>query len=235
MNDASDAVLMVAARCPVPGETKTRLGRVLGMPEAARLYGAFLQDLAVTVVRPLVEAGVDVVWTFSPPDGAFAEDLGSLGIDTSRVATLPQSGETWAIRQDNLMRWADGRGYRRSILIASDSPQLTFSPIAAAFDALNGHDLALGRVIDGGYYLIGMAGYHDVLLNVPMSTGTAAEALAGNVGRLGRTLYEAPVTFDIDEVEDLQHLIAALAPGGQPCPATWAALHDLGLIQANSP
>jgi glycosyltransferase A (GT-A) superfamily protein (DUF2064 family) len=230
MTNERDAVLMIAARCPVPGETKTRLGRVLGMTESARLYGAFLQDLAVTVVRPLVEAGVHVVWTYSPPDGAFAEALATLGIDTSHISTLPQSGETWAIRQDNLMRWTEERGYRRSVLIASDSPQLSWEHVAGAIGALNDHDVALGRVVDGGYYLIGMAGYHDVLLNVPMSTETAADSLVRNVERLGRTLYEAPVTFDVDEVEDLQHLIAVLAPDGYPCSATWATLHDLGLI-----
>jgi glycosyltransferase A (GT-A) superfamily protein (DUF2064 family) len=225
----NDAVLLIAARCPVPGETKTRLGRVIGMTESARLYEAFLQDIAVTLVQPFVAAGVDVVWTYSPPDGAFAEALTALGIDTSCIATLPQSGATWAIRQDNLLRWAAACGYRRSVLIASDSPQLPLSHVSDALDALHDHDVALGRVEDGGYYLIGMAGYHDVLLDVPMSTASAAESLARKVERLDRTLYEAPVSFDVDEIEDLNHLIATLSPGGNSCPATWATLHDLGL------
>ena len=57
----------------------------------------------------------------------------------------------------------------------------------------------MGRTLDGGYYLIGMRGFHDVLPGVPMSTVTAAEALAARAEGLGLRLAELPVTFDIDE------------------------------------
>jgi len=94
------------------------------------------------------------------------------------------------------------------------------------------HDVVLGRTYDGGYYLIGVRGDHDVLTGIPMSTTSAADALAARVLSDGLTLAETPTTFDIDEEPDLNHLRAALAPNGAAAPATWAALKRLGLVEA---
>jgi hypothetical protein len=74
-----------------------------------------------------------------------------------------------------------------------------------------------------------MRGFHDVLCGVPMSTLSAAAALAARTGDLGLRLAELPVTFDIDEERDLEHLRRALARNGESAPATWAALRRLGL------
>ena len=62
-----------------------------------------------------------------------------------------------------------------------------------------------------------------------MSTITAAEAVAARTRDLGLRLAELPVTFDIDEERDLEHLRRALAPDGACAPATWATLRRLGL------
>ncbi|MDP9359703.1 MAG: DUF2064 domain-containing protein, partial [Chloroflexota bacterium] len=64
---------------------------------------------------------------------------------------------------------------------------------------------------------------------VPMSTSSAAHALAARARQLGLRLAELPSTFDIDESADLVHLRVALAPDGAPAPTTWAVLHELGL------
>jgi len=116
--------------------------------------------------------------------------------------------------------------------MASDSPQLPPDLPLTAFAALRDHDVALGRVHDGGYYLIGLRAFHDVLSGVPMSTESAAGALAQRALALNLSLAELPETFDIDVVNDLSLLAAALAPHGADCPATWAALRKLGLVDA---
>jgi glycosyltransferase A (GT-A) superfamily protein (DUF2064 family) len=227
----NDAALMIAARLPTPGQTKTRLGARIGMIEAAHLYEGFLCDLAAHLVPEAEAQGFDLIWTSSPPEGDLRGELERIGIRLSpAMSFLPQSGDTWGIRQDNLMRWAATQGYQRSVLIASDSPQLPAAYVATGLDALRTHDVTVGRVRDGGYYLIGMRGYHDVLLNVPMSTATAADALIGNVRRQGLTLAETPPTFDVDEIDDLRMLIDTLAPNGGSCPRTWAILKELGLV-----
>jgi hypothetical protein len=224
----SPNLLMLAARAPIPGETKTRLGRVIGMERAAALYEAFLRDLAAGLAGP--DTRYDVAWTYSPPETDFAPWLERIGACLRPgVHLVPQEGPDWGKRQDALLRWGDAHGYARTVLVATDSPQLRRSVIEEAFAALEAHDVAMGRVLDGGYYLVGLAGYSPVLHEVPMSTSSAADALVARSTALGRTLVELPPTFDVDEANDLRRLIAALAPDGAPCPATWDALERLGL------
>jgi glycosyltransferase A (GT-A) superfamily protein (DUF2064 family) len=123
-------------------------------------------------------------------------------------------------------------GYERTVLIASDSPHLSVAVVRRAFSTLHDHDLAIGRVHDGGYYLIGLSGFHDVLTGVPMSTAGAADALLDRARSLGLRVAELPSTFDVDEEPDLDILHAHLDPDGAPAPATWAALRALGLVPA---
>jgi glycosyltransferase A (GT-A) superfamily protein (DUF2064 family) len=228
----NDAALLIATRLPVPGQTKTRLGARIGMIEAAHLYEGFLCDLAARLAPAAESQGFDLIWTMSPPEGDLPGELERIGIRLSPVMSfLPQSGDTWGVRQDNLMRWAATQGYQRAVLIASDSPQLPAAYITTALDALRTHDVAVGRVQDGGYYLIGMRGYHDILLNVPMSTASAADALIANVREQGLLLVETPPAFDVDVIEDLRLLIEDLAPNGGDCPHTWAILQELGLVR----
>lgn len=231
----SDCLLMIAARAPVPGETKTRLGRAIGMEQAASLYRAFLVDLAARLTPNGTTSSFDLAWTHSPPEVDFAAVLAEVtGMDSGPVHFIPQDGPDWGVRQANLLRHAHALGYPMAILIASDSPHLTRETIEDGFAMLRGADVALGRVRDGGYYLIGQRmgedGYIDVLSRVPMSTASAADGVVAQAKTQGLRVVETAATFDVDEVDDLAHLIAHLAPDGGNSPATWEALHSLGLL-----
>jgi glycosyltransferase A (GT-A) superfamily protein (DUF2064 family) len=223
--------LLIAAREPAPGKAKTRLGATIGMARAAALYAAFLVDLAARFTsRQDEDWAFDVGWAFTPAEVDFASVLQRIGCDPPpAVHFVAQHGDGWDERQANILAWGHEQGYQQTVLIGSDSPQLPFSIVGDAFAALVDHDVAMGRTLDGGYYLIGMRGFHDVLSGVPMSMVTAAEALAARIGSLGLRLAELPVTFDVDEEQDLEHLRRALAPDGACAPATWAALRRLGL------
>ncbi len=227
-------LLLIAARDPVPGQTKTRLGAVIGMEAAAHLYHGFLTDLAERFTpgtdSRAGDGGYDLGWAFSPPTCDFRAVIAALaGPPPATVQFVPQDGDTWGARQLNLLRWGHDHGYARTVLIASDSPHLSADVPRDAFAALVDHDVALGRVLDGGYYLIGVRGFHDVISDVPMSTNSAADALAARAARLGLRLAELPPTFDIDESADLVHLRATLGRSGAAAPTTWTALHELGL------
>lgn len=225
----SPHLLMFAARAAVPGETKTRLGGAIGMEAAAYLYEAFLNDLAARLVPNRDD--YDIGWTYSPPEIDFRPWLERIGAAIGPgVHLVPQQGSDWGERQDNLLRWGYERGYERSVLIATDSPHIGRSVIQQAFEGLKTHDVAIGRVHDGGYYLIGMMRYSDLLRDVPMSTSSAADALVAKAKARGRSVVELPATFDVDVSSDLDWLIRELAPDGADSPATWAALEHLGLL-----
>lgn len=234
MSRNSPNLFLIAARDPVAGQTKTRLGETIGMERAATLYRAFLSDLAARFSpRPEYDFG----WAFSPPDADFAAVLRELGHPVGpEVRFVPQDGQDWGTRQANILRWGADRGYERTVLIASDSPQVPASVAVAAIGELDCHNVVLGRVHDGGYYLIGSRGGADGFLSgVPMSTASAADALIARASALGFRFAELPATFDVDEVADLDRLVAELVPDGAAATATWTALHDLGLLPTSTP
>ena len=87
------ALFLIAAREPVPGKTKTRLGAAIGMVCAAALYAAFLVDLADRFMPgPGERRGFDVGWAYTPPDVDFARVLTKIGcpLPSSSVCFVPQ-------------------------------------------------------------------------------------------------------------------------------------------------
>jgi glycosyltransferase A (GT-A) superfamily protein (DUF2064 family) len=120
------------------------------------------------------------------------------------------------------------------VLIASDSPHLTVEVIWRAFGELDRHDLVFGPTYDGGYYLIGMHGWHDVLHDVQMGTDTVMDEISARAERTGLSVGSVEATFDVDEVEDLEHLRQLVATRPD-LTATRAALGALGLRGGGRP
>lgn len=233
----SENILMIAARAPIAGQTKTRLGKALGMECAAELYRAFLRDLADRFEEAVNEhpGAFDLAWTYSPPEHDFRPELEKLTEreSPSAVRFVAQDGPDWGARQANLLRWGRDQGYARAVLMASDSPHLPVSTALDAFTLLDAHDVVIGRVRDGGYYLIGMRGFYDILANVAMSTASAGDGVVLEANRLGLSVGELEETFDIDEEVDLDALTDLLADHPALCPATRAALAHLGRLPAS--
>ncbi len=223
------AALYIAAKAPRPGLAKTRLGRAIGHDAAVALYRAFLRDLAARFAAAPFAVG----WYVTPPD-AWPEIAPLVGPAGRRARVLAQGDGDWTARQRALFRGAAARGEGRTVLIASDSPQVAVAAVAAAFRQLDRHDLVLGPVHDGGYYLIGMRGWHDVFGGIPMGTGTVRRDIAARARRAGLAVGRVAPTFDIDEAGDLRHL-RRLLPGRADLAATRAALQALGLDRPDAP
>ena len=218
--------LYIIAKAPRVGFAKTRLGRVIGYEAAVTLYRAFLQDLAVRF-NTHWECG----WYVTPPDAW--DDISPLVGCGRQVRILYQNEGNLTERQREFFRGAAARGEERVVLIASDSPHLTVEVVAQAFSELDRSDLVFGPTYDGGYYLIGMRGWHDVFQDVPMSTDTVLGDIVAQAERAGLTVGWVETTFDIDEVEDLKHL-QQLVQHRTDLSATRAALEELGLYGEGS-
>lgn len=216
--------LYVIARAPRPGEVKTRLARAIGDGPATRLYAAFLQDLGRRFAYGPFRPG----WYVTPAEG------------WPLIARLLPQGAHWTVReqpqgdladrQRHLFREAAANGERPVVLIASDSPHLEVSVVAAAFELLRSHDLVLGPTFDGGYYLIGMRGWHDVLAGATMGHAHVLSQIRERASALGLRTARLPATFDVDEIEDVARLVA-VARGRPDLAATRAALAELDLAE----
>jgi glycosyltransferase A (GT-A) superfamily protein (DUF2064 family) len=98
------------------------------------------------------------------------------------------------------------------------------------FALLEEHQLIIGRVADGGYYLVGLQGFNDLLSHVPMSTSDAAEALVAYGRSLGLCVGELEPDFDIDLESDLDRLVSLLERDPDAAPSTRLCLQRLGLL-----
>lgn len=206
--------LYFAAKAPIPGLVKTRLGASVGMEQAAILYQAFLQDL----VGRFANSPFEVAWHIAPGSAPFLRPI--IGRDAPiRV----QRGSDWSVRQANLFREVEAAQEGTVALAATDSPQLELGTVDAAFAALRRADVVLGPTFDGGYYLVGMHRFHDIFGGVAMSTTSALDQVLGRASsrRLAVTLLDPE--FDVDTEEDLAHL-APLAARRRDLAATAAAL-----------
>lgn len=223
MNIVSDLqprkrALVIGAKAPVPGTVKTRLGRTIGHDRAAMLYQAFLRDLGARFRTML---GCDVFWAVSPEAANWAAIVGV------PVQTFAQVGPDWTARQRHIFAWTAARGYTETVLIASDSPQLTHATVRAAFRALEDDAAVLLPTYDGGYSLIGQRRGIDILGATPMSTRTVFDDLCATAMLQGSIVAALPPTWDVDDEGDLGHLAGYLA-GDHDAPATARVFSQLG-------
>ena len=242
MNDGANGwqrdLFLVVARAPIPGFTKTRLGNAIGMEGAALVYLAFLQDVAASFFAPdALPPHIDRGWAFTPESFDFDGLLSSFSAQPTAAAPLliSQQGESLGERLTNLLRWSVALGYERTVIMASDSPQLDASVAIEALAALRAHDLVIGRTLDGGYYLVGARGFSDILTRVPMSTADAAQALAEIAAGEGLSVAELRHDFDVDTASDLDLLVDRLQQEPDRAPATRRALAKLDLLRQPSP
>jgi rSAM/selenodomain-associated transferase 1 len=193
--------LYIAAKAPRIGFAKTRLGAAIGHTRAIALYQAFLRDLATR----FADAPFGVGWYVTPAD-AWSDIAPLVDPAAPRARVLVQGEGDWTERQRQLFRGAFERGEQRTILLGSDSPHVSVDVVARAIRELDRHDVVFGPTQDGGYYLIGMRGWHDVLRGIPMSTDTVLGDITAQAIKDGLSVAQVETTFDVDDVEDLRQL-----------------------------
>jgi hypothetical protein len=200
--------LVVMAKRPAAGATKTRLAPPLTSEQAANLYECFLLD-ALHIARSIP----DIVGYIAYPPADGQDYFLRLAPD---FALIPQIGAGLGDRLAYVIEEITRRHRGPVVAMSSDSPTLLAAYVARAFDVLarNEADVVLGPCDDGGYYLIGLSLPQPRLLReVPMSTPHVLRdtlALAATAGLRAALL---PPWYDIDVADDLRRLAAELAAG----------------------
>lgn len=195
--------LIVMAKRPIPGKSKTRLLPLLTAEEAAGLYESFLLDsLQLAKKAALVAPHV----AYTPVDQESAAYFEQIAPDFGRIA---QVGSTLGERLYTVLAGCLERGYEQVVAMNSDSPLLPVQYLEAAFQRLDNPqvDVVLGPCTDGGYYLIGWKEPHARLVqDVVMSTDhVLADTLKiAAADQLQVALLEA--WYDIDDAADLERL-----------------------------
>ncbi len=197
----------------IPGEVKTRLAQHVGPEVAASIH----QHFTLYLTRELSTIA-DFRYVFTAPDDRCPQMQVAVG---SAWSTVPQGHGDLGIRMARALRsmlrhrcQRNDSNQHRAILIGADLPTLKTSHLDAAFAALQDADLVLGPAIDGGYYLIGLAGpwqdsYHRLFQSMPWST---AQVFAKTM----QVVHESKLSYrlldpcgDIDDLTSLQRLLDA--------------------------
>src|SRR5436309_2596724 len=193
-----DTALVVMARYPEAGKTKTRLAHTIGHTEATSLYQAFLTDLAQRF------AGHDwnLHWAHTPPEIDYQAFITTLA-PGKPMESFPQQGPDLGARLHHAFQWTHRHGFEYTIVIGSDSPHISREIIATAKSALDKADVVLGPADDGGYYLIAMRKPYDIFSGIPMSTAVVTAMTIEAAQRQGLIVHLLESLFDVDELPDL--------------------------------
>jgi rSAM/selenodomain-associated transferase 1 len=193
--------LLVIAKAPVPGRSKTRLSPPCSPEQAAELAEAALHDTLATIARTDC-GGRRVVLEGEP--GAWLPE----GFEVT-----PQSGGDLGDRLAHAFASVDGP----ALLVGMDTPQVTPELLTEGLRRLDDSDTdaVIGRCPDGGYWTIGFkAPCPEAFIGVPMSTEQTASAQVERLRQLGMKTHELPELRDVDHFADAV-LVADACPAGR--------------------
>ncbi len=193
--------MLVLAKAPRAGFSKTRLIPGFGPDGAASLAAAALADTLDAVRRAEVSNRVLVL------DGS-PDDLHCQGF---RI--VPQAGGSHAER---IIAAFELVGSSPAVVIGMDTPQL--DPSLLALDLAAPADAWLGPAEDGGWWVLGLRhprrDARRVLEGVPMSTAHTGAAQRERLARAGLRVITLPMLRDVDEPADA-FAVASEAPAGR--------------------
>lgn len=191
-----DAVIMVFAKAPIPGQVNTRLVPFISAERAAQLQRELIHDR----LHECISAALCDVQLCCSPDTEHACFVDcalrySLSLRQQQGADL---GERMAHGQQCALQT-----YRKAIIIGSDAPALKASAIEQAILALDHSELVIVPAKDGGYVLIGVNDWiPELLVNVEWGTAQVLAQTLRNADRLGMRYSLLAECWDVDRPED---------------------------------
>jgi uncharacterized protein len=192
--------VVVIAKSPQPGRSKTRLSPPCDPPQAARLAEAALRDTLDAVAATPCE---ERVLALAGPPGDWLP--GGFRIVEQGEGTL-----------DRRLAHVFSQCVGPTLLIGMDTPQLEPWLLEEAVAALEapGIDAVLGHAEDGGYWAIGLRRPDPrAFAGVPMSVAETGVRQEDALLRLGLRVDPLPTLRDVDRIGDAR-AVAAMAPAG---------------------
>jgi glycosyltransferase A (GT-A) superfamily protein (DUF2064 family)/molybdopterin-guanine dinucleotide biosynthesis protein A len=216
----SRGALVLMAKAPVPGHSKTRLERDLDPAVAAGFWAACLRESGDRLRRAAGAAGVD----------ALAMTPSAADADAVRWLTgLPALAQSEPGLGPALLE-ASELAAPFTIAVSADVPTLPVERLLQAVAALRAGRDVLGPGPDGGYYLVGLRRGVDrrrrrrAFLEAPLGGGQAFDHARAALGEL--EILEP--WADVDTVDELDTLISQVRSDPELAPALTAWLRGYG-------
>jgi rSAM/selenodomain-associated transferase 1 len=192
----SAVALVVIAKAPGPGRSKTRLCPPCSPDQAAELAGAALADTLAAVAATPARLRLLAL------DGQLDEPA------PPGVEVIPQAGDGLGERLGHALVAAGGP----ALVVGMDTPQLTPYLLAQAAVPLThpGVDAVVGPALDGGYWTIGMRSPDSAAFEgVPMSSSETGAAQVRRLRALGLRVAALAPQRDVDTIADARAVARA--------------------------
>lgn len=210
-------LLVLMAKAPRSGHSKTRLEGKLGAEAAAGFWAACLRDSARHLAAASLEAGVDVLaMTPTPADASAVRELTGLPCLAQR---RPGLGEALLHVSELPAPF--------TVAVSADTPTLPVHRLLDAVAEVRAGRPVLGPGPDGGYYLVGLPRGFDpdrrrrAFLELPLGEDGAFLQARAALGAV-HVLEPWP---DVDTPAELEELAAQLQPDPSQAPAVAAWLN----------
>lgn len=200
----TERTVLIFAKPPRMGLSKTRLAAGLGRTEAARI--------ARFMMAKTLRAAADRRWQtilYAAPDAALGQTLGGLW-----PLQLARASQGVGDLGDRLTSGLEESPSGQVIFIGTDTPDLTPALLWQAFNALKRHDAVFGPSTDGGFWLFGLNKRARAILPfkpVRWSGPNAMEDVRANLPE-GARVALLPTLIDIDEAEDWANWRKSISP-----------------------
>jgi glycosyltransferase A (GT-A) superfamily protein (DUF2064 family) len=203
----SVAAIVILAKYPVPGRTKTRLGPRLSPDGCAAVQAAFVKH----VVRRLKGVGVPVHVMVDPPDHV---DEMALLLDLADVKLSPQPAGDLGVR----IAAARSAHAGPVLILGTDSPDAPLDAVQRLATEHTSSDPILGPTDDGGFWCIRIdaADCATYLTNIEWSSGREREQVFAAARAAGLRPAKADAWDDVDHPPDLDRLIDRLRGSTDP-------------------
>ena len=192
--------IIIFAKAPQPGFAKTRLIPALGAEGAAELA----QQMLSNTLFEALAADIGTVELCITPK---IDDIAWQGIE------LPVGIEITGQGEGNLgerMARASERAIKNAelvLLIGTDCVEISATLLREAAQSLHEHDAVIHCTIDGGYALLGLKRYSEVLFSdMPWSTDAVASTTLARIRQLGWSLHVGQLLHDVDTPQDLKYV-----------------------------
>jgi rSAM/selenodomain-associated transferase 1 len=178
-------------RVPEMGKVKTRLAKEVGEIKAYEYYKIMLNE---TIKKVLNLGSAALIGFYS----------GNKPINGYNFPLYKQKGKDLGEIILNAVKKLKSLGYRKIVVIGSDSPDMPNEFIKNAFEALDNTDFVIGPTEDGGFYLLGLTDiYNCIFFEVDWGSQNVFESLLKNITKLKKTFLLLPIWYDIDSKKEL--------------------------------
>ena len=196
----NSTALIIMAKEPRVGSTKTRLCPPLTPEQAAQIYEALLLD---TIDIAAGIEGLDLAIAVTPSDAA--DYFKHITPDGTLLIPVdcPDIGLCLSQVLSELLRI----GYNHVLALHSDGPTLPVAYIQEAIRTLTDKDLVFGPAEDGGYYLIGLSRIHtEIFTGIEWSTEKVLSQSIFKADQSGLSVHVLPPWYDVDTANDIHRL-----------------------------